>query len=114
MKKVDTGAAAFISASGSGATPELVLAEGEYCVYETGVPAGYKGVVTGTKLTVAGENANVTIQNTQIGSDEGDLPSLPLTGATGQILMLLGSLVLLTIGGGLYLMRRRREEPTDA
>ena len=82
-------------------------------MYETGVPAGYKGVVTGTKLTVASEDASVTIQNTQIGSDEGDLPSLPLTGATGQILMLLAAVILLAVGGGLYLMRRRREGPAD-
>ncbi|MFT0848724.1 SpaH/EbpB family LPXTG-anchored major pilin [Actinomycetaceae bacterium L2_0104] len=113
LKKVDTGSVGFVSASGSGATPNLVLAEGDYCVYETGVPAGYKGVVTGTKLTVASEDASVTIQNTQIGSDEGDLPSLPLTGATGQILMLLAAVILLAVGGGLYLMRRRREGPAD-
>ncbi len=113
LRKVDTGLDPFVSATGSGATPDLVLAAGDYCVYETGVPLGYKGVVNGTKLTVEADNASVTILNTQIGSDEGDLPSLPLTGATGQILMLVAAVILLSVGGGLYVMRRRREGPAD-
>ncbi|MFD5598867.1 SpaH/EbpB family LPXTG-anchored major pilin [Leucobacter sp. NPDC058333] len=93
-----------------GNTPDVVLAAGKYCVYETGVPAGYKGLNGGLVLEVTGEGSNVTVVNTQIGADEGDLPALPLTGAAGSFLILGGGVVLLLAGIVLVVARRRKQE----
>lgn len=83
-------------ASGSdGKTPGRVLASGVYCVYETAVPAGYKGLVGGMLFKVDGASDYVTVLNTQIGADAGDLPALPLTGSVG-------GLALLGFGGALF------------
>ncbi|ROR97152.1 LPXTG-motif cell wall-anchored protein/fimbrial isopeptide formation D2 family protein [Salana multivorans] len=108
LATVDTGAAPFVSAA-DGSTPEIVLAEGAYCVYETTVPAGYKGQTTGSLLTVSGEGASTTLVNTQMGADEGDLPGLPITGSNGRLLLTIGGTALILTALGLVLARRRRE-----
>lgn len=93
-----------------GKTPDMVLGEGKYCAYETVVPAGYKGLPGGQLLTVDGDDAFTTVVNTQIGSDEGDLPDLPITGAVGNVLLVLGGAALVTVAGLLINSRRKRRQ----
>lgn len=112
MKQVDVGSN-YVSGT-DGKTPELVLAKGSYCVYETVVPAGYKGAIGGALLDVQAEGANLTVVNTQVGSDEGDLPSLPITGAQGRVLLAIAGVGFLTIAMGLYLVRRNRQRETES
>ena len=90
-----------------GSTSEQVLAAGRYCVYEVGVPSGYKGLRGGVLLSVAGENDSVTVVNTQMGADEGDLPALPVTGAQGSVLLIASGAALLAVGLVLLVVRRR-------
>ena len=105
LQKVDTGT---LTSGTDGKTAEIVLAAGDYCVYETEVPAGYKGQVDGTKFTVNSANDSVTITNKQFGTDSGDLPGLPVTGATGRVLLAVAGVALGTLAIGLYLVRRHR------
>ncbi|WP_164512812.1 SpaH/EbpB family LPXTG-anchored major pilin [Leucobacter chromiireducens] len=93
-----------------GKTPNAVLAEGKYCVYETSVPAGYKGLVGGQLFEVTGEDAELVVVNTQIGSDPGDLPNLPITGAAGTVLLGIGGVALLAVAGVLLNARRKRNQ----
>lgn len=93
-----------------GKTPSQVTAAGKYCVYETAVPAGYKGLSGGMMLEVTGENSTVDVVNTQIGADEGDLPTLPLTGAAGSVLVVAGGALLLVIGAVLLNARRKQNQ----
>lgn len=93
-----------------GTTPNQVLAAGKYCVYETGVPAGYKGMNGGMLLNVTEEGSSVTVVNTQVGADEGDLPSLPITGALGNVLLIGGGALLLALAGWLIVARRKRQQ----
>lgn len=94
----------------AGLTPNQVLGEGKYCVYEVEAPAGYKGMQGGMLLEVAGEDASVTVVNTQIGADEGDLPELPITGAVGNVLLVAGGAALLLLAGTLIAARRRQHQ----
>lgn len=91
-----------------GNTPNMVLAEGKYCVYETKTPGGYKGLNGGMLFEVDGEGASLEVLNTQIGADEGDMPSLPLTGSTGGIVFLTVGGVLIAAGAAAILIHRRR------
>ncbi|SJN10646.1 Fimbrial subunit type 2 precursor [Leucobacter sp. 7(1)] len=108
----DPAATKVVDAAESGAdgkTPNQVLGEGKYCVYEVGVPAGYKPMSGGMLLEVTGEDASVTVVNTQIGADEGDLPTLPITGAMGNILLVAGGAALLLVAGALIAARRKQQ-----
>lgn len=93
-----------------GKTPAMVLAEGKYCVYEVVIPSGYKGLIGGELFTVAGEDAEVVVVNTQVGADAGDLPGLPVTGAAGTVLLIAGGGVLLLLGMVLVARRRRGQQ----
>lgn len=109
----DPVATKVIDAAESGAdgkTPNQVLGEGKYCVYEVGVPAGYKPMSGGMLLEVTGEDASVTVVNTQIGADEGDLPTLPITGAMGNVLLVAGGAALLLVAGALIAARRKQQQ----
>lgn len=100
-----------------GLTPSRVLAAGTYCVYETVVPAGYRGLQGGLLFEVAGADSSITVVNEQIGSAEGDLPSLPLTGGSGTALLLGAGAALVALGVGAYFFlaaRRRRQEEEEA
>ena len=92
----------------SGKTPSHVLAEGKYCVYESVVPNGYKGLQGGLLFEVSGADAELVVVNTQVGADTGDLPQLPLTGAAGSIVLLSTGAILLTAGIVLVVARRRK------
>ncbi len=102
--------AAAASSGPDGKTPNQVLAEGLYCVYESKVPAGYKGLVGGMLLTVDGEDSSVTVVNTQVDADEGDLPALPITGGAGTVLLVAGGAALLLVAGALLAARRKRQQ----
>lgn len=91
-----------------GNTPNEVLGAGSYCVYETKVPSGYKPMAEGALLEVSGEDASITVVNTQIGADDGDLPNLPITGAMGTVLLVLGGVALIAVATGLIIVRRRK------
>ncbi|WP_336653019.1 MULTISPECIES: SpaH/EbpB family LPXTG-anchored major pilin [unclassified Leucobacter] len=91
----------------NGLTANVVLAQGDYCVYETVIPVGYKSAPV-TKWTVTANGAELKLVNNQVGTDTGDLPALPITGAAGQVLMVAGGVALLSVAGGLLLMRRKR------
>ena len=97
-----------------GRTPNQVLAEGWYCAYETAVPAGYKGDPNGVLLHVTAEDATAVVVNDQIGTDDGDLPFLPLTGSTGSMLLLGGGAAILAVGVVLFLVSRRRRSQAEA
>ncbi len=108
----DASAAQVFSDQMSGAdgkTPNQVLAAGKYCVYESTIPAGYKGLNGGMLLDVTGADDSVTVVNTQVGADTGDLPSLPVTGSTGSMLMFAGGGALLLVGITLLVARRRQQ-----
>ncbi|MBP6684276.1 MAG: SpaH/EbpB family LPXTG-anchored major pilin [Leucobacter sp.] len=91
-----------------GKTPTEVLAAGLYCVYEVAAPSGYKPMAGGMLLEVDGDDAFVTVVNTQVGADEGDLPNLPITGAMGTVLLVLGGIALIAVATGLIIVRRRK------
>lgn len=91
----------------NGATPPVVLLAGDYCAYETSIPGGYKGLSGGVKFTVDRENASIDVENAQLGSEAGDLPSLPLTGSAGTVLFAAGGMFLVALGAGLASARKR-------
>ncbi|MBK0422056.1 SpaH/EbpB family LPXTG-anchored major pilin [Leucobacter sp. CSA2] len=95
------------TSAANGNTPNIVLAQGKYCVYETLTPAGYKGLNGGMLFDVTGENATLQVLNTQIGADQGDLPSLPLTGSAGSVALLVAGGALIVLGTTVVLVRRR-------
>ncbi|KIP51756.1 SpaH/EbpB family LPXTG-anchored major pilin [Leucobacter komagatae] len=108
----DTGAVkirgSFVSGS-DGTTSKVTVAQGKYCVYETGYPAGYKPLVGGQLFTVDDSDLAATVVNVQVGVDDGDLPSLPITGAAGNVLLLGGGGLALIVAGLLFAARRRKE-----
>lgn len=92
-----------------GKTPNMVLGEGKYCVFETKTPAGFKGLAGGMLLDVTGENSVVEVLNTQIGTDKGDLPSLPVTGSAGSIVLFVTGGALIALGVTFVLLRRKKQ-----
>lgn len=92
------------------------LKAGEYWVQETKAPAGYvlpegdsawSGPITVAAGNTVTEAATVDVANTQQ-----NVPSLPLTGANGQLLALIGggSLVLLAAGTALVARKRSHQD----
>lgn len=81
-----------------------------YVVKEVGAPAGYVTPASPDDLTAVKvqvgktDGFDVEIENTPR-----DWPALPLTGAQGQLLMMIGGVALVLVGGGLYLVRRKRQ-----
>ena len=78
-----------------------------YFVKETKAPAGY--VLPADQYTpVAVQIGNVTTDNIQIENTQQDVPELPLTGAAGQVMLIIGGVAAMAIAGGLVLMRRHK------
>ncbi|WP_461636097.1 SpaH/EbpB family LPXTG-anchored major pilin [Glutamicibacter soli] len=82
-----------------------------YVLTETKAPAGF--------VTPTGDNANtpvavkiganeVGVYDATIVNSQQDVPELPLTGANGQILMVIGGTAVLLVAGGLVIVSRRR------
>lgn len=61
-------------------------------------------------LTVSGADSSIEVVNTQIGSDVGDLPSLPMTGASGSVIIIVAGSSFLLAGVVLFLLRRRKDQ----
>lgn len=84
----------------------------DYCLVETEAPAGYvkanatKVTITAGTTATAGGLANNVFTNTK---DDSIIPSLPLTGAAGRVLLgLLGAAVIaLGIGFGIRSARKQ-------
>ena len=97
----------FVANSSNGA---LTNPSKDYCLYETKAPAGYTGAAVKTVNVKAGTTAisNVSVTNTQ---KEG--PKLPLTGAQGTLLMVVGGLVLVAAGTGAVVATRKRQAAQD-
>ncbi|MCW4465913.1 SpaH/EbpB family LPXTG-anchored major pilin [Glutamicibacter sp. MNS18] len=80
-----------------------------YVLKEIKAPAGFvtpEGDAALTALTVkTGQTAEIDVQITNA---QQEVPELPLTGAQGQILMIIGGTAVLLIAGGLVVMNRRR------
>lgn len=85
------------------------LKAGTYWLKETVAPSGY---VLPTELfevtVVAGETAELSTVDRAITNQQQDVPQLPLTGANGQLLMVIGGLALLLVAAGLMVLKRRR------
>lgn len=76
-----------------------------YCVYETVVPAGYTGAgVIDAEILPGTENTDTL----QIENTKKDGPDLPLTGASGTLLMILGGAGLLALAAGSYAVSRKK------
>lgn len=82
-----------------------------YVTVETAAPAGYTlptGDAAKTAVTVVtGETATGTF-DVSVPNTKQDVPELPLTGASGQLIMTLGGAALIAIAVGLVMARRRR------
>lgn len=98
----------FVSDAVDGSTNKITVVEGKYCAYEISAPAGYKKAEGGAFINANVANASVKVVNVQFGVDPDDLPSLPLTGAAGQVLLLGGGVALLGGAAALFVARRRK------
>lgn len=85
------------------------LEERCYVLVETKAPNGFvlpTGDLAKTEVIVKpGEVATVS---KQIENKQQDVPELPLTGAAGQVLMVIGGLALVAIAGGSVVLSRRK------
>ena len=82
----------------------------DYCLYETKVPAGYTGATVKTVNIKAG-TTNIT--ELDVKNIQKDGPDLPLTGAQGTLLMVVGGLVLVAAGTGAVVATRKRQAAQD-
>ena len=79
----------------------------DYCVYETKAPAGYTAQQAAIEVTITPGVAGAvteTVQNTQKGG-----PDLPLTGAAGTILLIIGGLGVIALAAGAHVVIRNRQ-----
>ncbi|MBJ2329503.1 SpaH/EbpB family LPXTG-anchored major pilin [Schaalia cardiffensis] len=79
----------------------------KYVLFETAAPAGYTfnpDTPYKADLTTAANNTvTLTIENTKT-----NVPTLPLTGADGQLLMTIGGVALVLLAGGVFLVARKK------
>lgn len=98
-----------VTSNAQGVAEFTNLKTGTYYLRETAAPAGYKTIDTVNQITVVKGAANATsisIQNTAY--NRGELPKLPLTGATGTVILSVGGVLLVAAGVALFLASRRR------
>jgi fimbrial isopeptide formation D2 family protein/LPXTG-motif cell wall-anchored protein len=81
-----------------------------YVIVETAAPAGYI-LPTGdaAKTAVAVKTGASTTYDVDVENTKQSVPTLPLTGAAGQIMMLGGGAIVLAVGLLLIVARRRRQ-----
>lgn len=81
-----------------------------YCVYETKAPAGYTGIQGPITATIKpGQTLTLDENQFNVPNKQKDGPELPLTGANGTMLMMIGGVALIALAGGVYLVSRRRQ-----
>lgn len=83
-----------------------------YVLVETKAPAGYvlpSGAAAETKVKVATGKVPASTTLAQITNTKTAVPALPLTGASGQVLMMAGGAALVLLSAGTVLVARRRE-----
>ncbi len=79
----------------------------DYWIKETKAPAGYLLDETIHKVTVnAGSSSSAVVL--AVANTQQDHPNLPLTGATGTLIMTIGGAVLVLIGAGTAVAARKR------
>ena len=90
----------------------------DYCLIETKAPAGFvlpddaqwdiklsAGTHDLAKVATGSFNENGSIVNTPV-----DGPELPVTGASGTMLMTVGGIALVAVAGGLFMVTRRKAD----
>lgn len=81
-----------------------------YYLVETKAPVGYVLDSTPKPFVVkAGTTGPVDFGTNLIGNSKHSVPSLPLTGASGQVLMMVGGAALVLLAGGTVMVARRRD-----
>lgn len=83
-----------------------------YVLVETKAPAGYvlpSGAAAETKVKVASGKVAQDTTLVDITNTKSNVPQLPLTGASGQVLMMAGGAALVLLSAGTVLVARRRE-----
>src|SRR5699024_2464979 len=82
-----------------------------YVLNETKAPAGFvtpTGDKAFTPVAVKIGANEVGVYDATIVNSQQDVPELPLTGANGQILMVIGGTAVLLVAGGMVIVSRRR------
>lgn len=113
------GESVFSSLDGIVTIPGLFVSDSEnapvdaqsrwYVVKEIQAPAGFVTPEGAAALRAVNVQIGVTAeQDITVENIQQDVPELPLTGAAGQILMIIGGIALLLIAAGLVMMKRRR------
>ena len=77
-----------------------------YVLFETAAPAGYTfdpNKAYPVKLTETNKYVRIFVLNTKT-----NVPTLPLTGADGQLLMTIGGVALVLLAGGVFLVARKK------
>lgn len=89
---------------GTGSLDKLKIQN--YVLFETAAPAGYTfdpdRAYKATLTNVATEYV-LTVENTKT-----NVPTLPLTGADGQLIMTIGGVALVLLAGGVFLVARKK------
>lgn len=89
---------------GTGSLNDLKIQN--YVLFETAAPAGYTfdpDKAYPVKLTETDRYVSKEIPNTKT-----NVPTLPLTGADGQLLMTIGGVALVLLAGGVFLVARKK------
>ena len=77
----------------------------EYCVYETVIPAGHTATAINNPVTISASETALTLD---VVNPKTPGPHLPLTGANGQLLALIGGGALVLLASGTALVARKR------
>lgn len=80
-----------------------------YVLKEVQAPTGFVTPIDGNEFkAVAVKTGQTTGYDITITNVQQDVPDLPLTGANGQILMIIGGTAVLMVAGGMIIVNRRR------
>lgn len=85
--------------------PAAQLPTRDYCVYETVIPAGHTATPIHNPVTIS---ASATALTLNVVNPKKQGPELPLTGANGQLLALIGGGALVLLASGTALVARKR------
>lgn len=95
----------FVSDSKTGAAADQAC----YVLKEVQAPAGYVLPADPfTAVAVKTGNTATAVYDAQVANTQQEVPELPLTGANGQMVMVIGGSALLLIAGGVVMLNRRR------